>query len=120
MAGRIIDPDQFDRLADEVEGTGIAVDFLTRYFCMLPGRVRRIQDTVNALDDAGGMGAVLSLKVTSSMVGAVQLERLCGQLEPGPEKLAAVHILHCPKDREHEPAARKAICRVLDPHRALT
>lgn len=76
-----IAPERLRSLIAAVDSTGIAADFVTTYLDMLPGRIRRIQEAVNNSDHSAAMDAVLSLKVTSSMAGAVVLERLCQTLE---------------------------------------
>lgn len=67
-------------LADQA-GEKAARGFLSDYLHMLPARTARIADVLAKRDFNGGMDAVLSLKVTSSMTGAVRLEHYCGQLE---------------------------------------
>jgi HPt (histidine-containing phosphotransfer) domain-containing protein len=67
-------------LADQA-GEKAARRFLSDYLEMLPARTTRIADVLAKRDFTGGMDAILSLKITSSMTGAVRLEHYCHQLE---------------------------------------
>jgi hypothetical protein len=68
-------------LADELESTGYALKFLSDYFCMLPGRLERILGGLRESDAEAASDAILSLKITSSMSGALDTESCCRALE---------------------------------------
>lgn len=55
--------------------------FLRSYLQLLPARVGRVLDTLRRGDAEGSMDAVLSLKVSSHMAGALRIERHCLGLE---------------------------------------
>lgn len=59
-----------------------AVDrFAAAFRDLLPCRVDRIGHTLDIWDRDAAMDAVLSLKTSSSMVGALRMEQLCHRLE---------------------------------------
>ncbi|GAA2857285.1 Hpt domain-containing protein [Paenarthrobacter ilicis] len=55
--------------------------FVRNYAAMLPWRVARLHTALANLDIDDAMDAVLSLKTSSHMVGAVCMERLATELE---------------------------------------
>ncbi|MFJ4170226.1 Hpt domain-containing protein [Paenarthrobacter sp. NPDC089714] len=55
--------------------------FVRNYVAMLPWRVARLHHALDNLDLEDAMDAVLSLKTSSEMVGAVCLRRLALELE---------------------------------------
>lgn len=67
-------------LADELESTGYALKFLGDYFSMLPGRLERILRGLRESDTKAASDAILSLKITSSMTGALDTESCCRAL----------------------------------------
>jgi hypothetical protein len=76
---------QFDRirdLADQLDSRAETLEFLETYLRMLPGRLKRILDGIRDGDEEASHDAVLSLKVASSMSGAVSAEAACVELEP--------------------------------------
>jgi HPt (histidine-containing phosphotransfer) domain-containing protein len=81
-----LDPGRLAVMAREA-GTSAADEFFRTYLRLLPARIDRIADAFARSDPDAAMDAVLSLKVTSSMVGAVHLELYCqglqGQLSNG-------------------------------------
>jgi HPt (histidine-containing phosphotransfer) domain-containing protein len=75
----------FDRirdLADQLDSRAETLKFLETYLHMLPGRLKRILDGIHNGDDEASHDAVLSLKVASSMSGALSTEACCVELEP--------------------------------------
>jgi HPt (histidine-containing phosphotransfer) domain-containing protein len=79
-AGPAYDPLQLMVLADQA-GETAAQRFLDEYLGLLPERQERILRGLAVGDLVAAMDAVLSLKVTSSMVGAVRLSLYCGHLQ---------------------------------------
>jgi HPt (histidine-containing phosphotransfer) domain-containing protein len=79
--GPVLDPAWLRQLADELKGREAAIRFALDYLDLLPGRGARILQALSDRDPAAALDAVLSLKVTSSMAGAVALEQLCRALE---------------------------------------
>ncbi|MGM9474216.1 hypothetical protein ACS5PJ_19685 [Pseudarthrobacter sp. YS3] len=76
---------QFDRirdLANQLDSRAETLKFLETYLHMLPGRLKRILDGIHDGDEEASHDAVLSLKVASSMSGAVSAEAACVELEP--------------------------------------
>ncbi|TDF93896.1 signal peptidase I [Arthrobacter terricola] len=69
------------RLAKELRSKEAANKFAATYTRMLPVRVGRISEALSAGDDARAMDAVLSLKTSSAMVGALGMEEHCVRLE---------------------------------------
>lgn len=74
-----LDPATFAVLAEHV-GSPAAESFLATYLDMLPRRLERIVQALETRDAKQAMDAVISLKVTSAMAGARDLERECTQL----------------------------------------
>ncbi|MBT8159627.1 Hpt domain-containing protein [Arthrobacter sp. GN70] len=62
-------------------GADAAHRFAATYTRMLPARVERINQALDDGDDHQAMDAVLSLKISSAMVGALQMEQHCARLE---------------------------------------
>jgi histidine phosphotransfer protein HptB len=69
-------------LAAQLENPAAALAFLETYLGMLPGRLERILLGISAHDREASHDAVLSLKVASSMTGALSAEACCVELEP--------------------------------------
>jgi histidine phosphotransfer protein HptB len=80
-SGPVLDPAWLRQLADELKGREAAIRFALDYLDLLPGRGARILQALSGRNLAAALDAVLSLKVTSSMAGAVALEQLCRALE---------------------------------------
>lgn len=76
----VLDSSRLRLLAQEV-GNKAAYDFLATYLRLLPTRMARIVDQIASGDIEASMDAVLSLKVTSSMIGAIRLEHYCQALQ---------------------------------------
>ncbi|MFK0009727.1 Hpt domain-containing protein [Paenarthrobacter sp. NPDC090520] len=68
-------------LAEELNDTVAFIRFLERYFRMLPGRTERILHALEQRDTAQTMDAVLSLRISSAMVGALGIEEQCRTLQ---------------------------------------
>ncbi|MBT2585925.1 Hpt domain-containing protein [Arthrobacter sp. ISL-95] len=68
-------------LADELGNPKPALRFLTKYLAMLPQRVERIVHAVDDHDAEETTTAVLSLKISSAMVGALETEHQCRAIE---------------------------------------
>jgi hypothetical protein len=74
----------FDRLrtlAADLGGPGDALKFLDTYLGMLPRRLERIVHGILDRDGEAAADAILSLKVTSFMTGALNTEACCRELE---------------------------------------
>src|ERR1700712_3343611 len=71
-------------------GNNAADEFLRGYLRLLPERINRVAAAIAWMDLDGAMDAVLSLKVTSSMIGAVRLELFCQGLQ---SQLSAGHFM---------------------------
>ncbi|MCU1517879.1 MAG: hypothetical protein JWQ75_2600 [Pseudarthrobacter sp.] len=68
-------------LAFDLDNPAAALRFLAGYLGLLPGRISRIQESLRELDREASMDAVLSLKITSAMAGALEAEATCRDLE---------------------------------------
>lgn len=87
---QVLDRHVLAQLADDLADQAFAQSFAERYRSMLPKRVSRVSRALTARDVDEAMDAVLSLRVSSSAVGAEELATLarrieadlrCGQLE---------------------------------------
>jgi hypothetical protein len=67
---------------EELESLYGALAFLGSYLELLPARLASVAAAVHAAVGAAVMNRALSLKVTSTMVGALQLAAAAGALEP--------------------------------------
>jgi HPt (histidine-containing phosphotransfer) domain-containing protein len=76
-----LDPASIRRLAEDLENPNIALIFLGEFLFMLPGRMQRILETLADRDAKAALDAILSLKTTSSMAGAVKAEFCCWRIE---------------------------------------
>ncbi|MDQ1623508.1 MAG: histidine phosphotransfer protein HptB [Actinomycetota bacterium] len=77
----LLDPSVLDVLGAEIECPSATADFLRTYLELLPNRLKRIASAVEDQDLERALEAVLSLKVTSTMVGALRMEQQCRDLE---------------------------------------
>ncbi len=68
-------------LFGEAQHDEAVLQFATSFLSLLPVRVSRILTALQSRDAGAAMDGVLSLKVTSSMVGALRMEQLCLCLE---------------------------------------
>jgi hypothetical protein len=71
------DPQVIYALAIEVGAEDLAFGFLTDYFDLLPRRRDRIINALRDTDPEAAMDAILSLKIASAMVGALDAEDGC-------------------------------------------
>jgi len=69
------------QLADELGDSTPAIGFLANYLSMLPGRILSISSGLIGHDAEASMDAILSLKISSAMVGAVETEQQCRAIE---------------------------------------
>ncbi|MBT2522383.1 Hpt domain-containing protein [Arthrobacter sp. ISL-28] len=81
----VLDPAPLTVLVDDAGDTA-AQRFFSEYLDLLPARVSKVIGGLTSSDVAASRDAVVSLKVTSAMAGAVRMEHYCRQLE---ERLAA-------------------------------
>lgn len=81
MRDKVIDRHIFEQLSSELGSPEAARRLVARYLELLDGRIGRLAGACEADDDSAAMDAVLSLKVSSAMVGAVALRDLAAQVE---------------------------------------
>ena len=73
--GRVLfDPQVIRTPAGNLGSNGLASRFLNDYLDLLPRRKRRIINALRDDDPEAAMDAILSLKITSAMVGARDAE----------------------------------------------
>ena len=77
----VLEPCALQSLAEELEDSTPAINFLSNYLSMLPGRILRISHGLGLHDADASMDAVLSLKISSAMVGALETENQCMAIE---------------------------------------
>ncbi|UUL77613.1 Hpt domain-containing protein [Pseudarthrobacter sp. Fe7] len=77
----LIDTAVLDELEDELAGSGLAQRFARDYAAMWDLRLARLGTAVDSEDEASALDAVISLKISSTMVGGVRLARLAELLE---------------------------------------
>lgn len=80
-SGPLLDAGVLARLGDEVGGSDAALRFAAAYLELLPSRVDRICSACAAQDAYAAEDAILSLRVTSAMVGAGLLMGLAAEVE---------------------------------------
>lgn len=76
----VLDGGPLQALANEV-GPAFAQAFIDDFLQMLPGRAAKILHGLAGGDLRAARDAVVSLKATSAMAGALRLERCCQELE---------------------------------------
>lgn len=76
-----LDPTRISALAEDLGNPVYALNFLGDFLCMLPGRIERIRRNLQNQDGKAALDAVLSLKVTAAMTGAVETEARCSTIE---------------------------------------
>ncbi|ABM09252.1 HPt (histidine-containing phosphotransfer) domain-containing protein [Pseudarthrobacter sp. PvP004] len=76
--------------------------FVRNYIALLPWRVSRLHRALEKLDIEDAMDAVLSLKTSSHMVGAICMNRLAEELEISIRLLPGAEHLHELKPQVHE------------------
>lgn len=72
-------------LSAELGDPQAALRFLTKYLTLLPVRIERITEGLKHHDLASTTDALLSLKITSAMIGAQTIEAACAYLSDLPE-----------------------------------
>lgn len=78
---QVLDTSVLDQLATDLADAGFVCTFAGKYRAMLPGRVGRVCRALSACDVDDAMDAVLSLRVSSTAVGAEELATISGRLE---------------------------------------
>lgn len=107
------------RLAKEMNSKEAARNFAASYTRLLPQRVDRISHALSAGNSDLAMDAVLSLKTSSSMVGALRMEQHCARLERALVMVDHTAALEASeKVRQHQPQLEKALCRPIARHTA--
>ena len=81
MGDPVIDLRIFEQLAGELASPEAARRIVALYLELLDGRIGRLVGACVAGDESTAMDAVLSLKVSSAMVGAVAMRDLAAQVE---------------------------------------
>jgi HPt (histidine-containing phosphotransfer) domain-containing protein len=76
-----LEPCRLQTLAEELGDYRPALRFLSTYLSMLPGRILRISDGLCQHDADASIDAILSLKISSAMVGALETENQCTAIE---------------------------------------
>lgn len=105
-----LDRGPLKRLAREMKSKEAADKFAASYAKMLPQRVDKISHALSAGDDDLAMDAVLSLKTSSSMIGALRMEQHCVRLEHAlvmTDHTAAARAGELV--RQHQPQLEKAL-----------
>jgi len=77
----LVDASILEDLEDEVNGSALAVRFARDYAAMWDTRYSRLALAVQNQDRASALDAIISLRITSTMVGGVRLARLAELLE---------------------------------------
>lgn len=77
----LVDATVLEELDDELAGTGLAQRFARDYAGMWDQRYARLAAAVNNQDIESALDAVISLKITSAMVGGIRLAKLAELLE---------------------------------------
>ncbi|NUS35348.1 MAG: Hpt domain-containing protein [Pseudarthrobacter sp.] len=77
----LIDATVLDELDDELAGSGLAQRFARDYAAMWDQRLSRLGAAVDSQDEDSALDAVISLKISSAMVGGVRLAKLAELLE---------------------------------------
>ena len=77
----LIDAAVLDELEDELAGSGLAQRFARDYAAMWDLRLARLGTAVDSQDEDSALDAVISLKISSAMVGGIRLAKLAELLE---------------------------------------
>lgn len=78
---RVICNDTLTRLQNGIQNPAVYRNFISQYVQMLPRRYQRLSAAMHAGDEHNAMDAVLSIRSSSTMIGAVWLARLAIQIE---------------------------------------
>lgn len=77
----LVDAAVLAELEDELAGSGLAQSFARDYAAMWDQRYTRLAQAVTSQDSAAALDAVISLKITSVMVGGLRLAKLAELME---------------------------------------
>ena len=77
----LVDSGILEDLEDELNGSELAVRFARDYAAMWDQRYSRLALAVQNQDRASALDAIISLRITSAMVGGLRLARLAELLE---------------------------------------
>lgn len=77
----LVDSGVLEDLDEELDRSGLALRFARDYAAMWDQRYARLALAVQNQDRASALDAIISLRITSSMVGGVRLARLAEMLE---------------------------------------
>ncbi|MDQ0663502.1 HPt (histidine-containing phosphotransfer) domain-containing protein [Arthrobacter ulcerisalmonis] len=77
----LIDAAVLDELEDELAGPGLAQRFARDYTAMWDLRLARLETAIYSQDEDLALDAVISLKISSAMVGGLRLAKLAELLE---------------------------------------
>lgn len=77
----LVDPDVLHELEDQLDSPTAARAFVRDFVAVWDERELRLSSAVTRRNQAASLDAVLSLKITSTMVGAIQLVALAEGLE---------------------------------------
>lgn len=77
----LVDSGILEDLEEELNGSELAVRFARDYAAMWDQRYARLALAVENQDRASALDAIISLRITSAMVGGVRLARLAEMLE---------------------------------------
>ena len=77
----LVDAGVLEDLEEELNGSELAVRFARDYAAVWDQRYTRLAAAVERQDRAAALDAIISLKITSAMVGGVRLARLAETLE---------------------------------------
>ena len=77
----LVDAAVLEELDDELAGSGLAQRFARDYAAMWDQRYARLAAAVDNQDSDTALDAVISLKITSAMVGGLRLAKLAELLE---------------------------------------
>ncbi|WP_427006578.1 Hpt domain-containing protein [Pseudarthrobacter sp. H2] len=80
-AAPLVDPATLQELGAQLDNPVVANDFARDYARMWDHRYRSLAAALDRGDAAGSLDAVLSLKISSAMVGGLCLAGLAGELE---------------------------------------
>lgn len=78
---RWVEPDILAELEAELDGPELALGFARDYAALWDHRFSRLEAAVNAEDRPASLDAVISLRITSAMVGGIRLSVLAQALE---------------------------------------
>lgn len=77
----LIDPYVLQDLGEQLDSKSAVRDFVRDYINVWDERELRLSNALSRRNQAASLDAVLSLRITSTMVGAIRLVTLAGELE---------------------------------------